>query len=126
MTRWEKTSEREKRRGWGPADEKTFVPQCFSYFPNHLSLAEIEIWMRRHRIDDLQKRITIQDYEQNDNDIRSPSPEPVYDAKTGLRQNTREQRLKEKYFKERLRLIDEVLELDPSYVPPPDYKPPKK
>jgi hypothetical protein len=44
----------------------------------------------RHRIDDLQRRIAVQDYEANDPDIRSPSPEPVYDAKTGLRMNTRE------------------------------------
>ena len=71
-------------------------------------------------------RIQAQDYEQNDADIRSPSPEPVYDSKTGLRKNPREQRLKDKYYKERLRLIDEVIAMDPTYVPPPDYKPPKK
>ena len=29
-------------------------------------------------------------------------------------------------MKERLKLIDEVLQLDSTYVPPPDYKPPKK
>ena len=50
----------------------------------------------------------------------------MYDSKTGLRQNTREQRLKDKYYKERLRLIDEVIAMDPTYVAPPDYKPPKK
>ena len=87
---------------------------------------DVEIWIRRHRIDDLQKRITLQDFEANDLDLRSPSPEPVYDSKTGLRSNTREQRYRDRYVKERLRLIDEVLSLDPSYVPPPDYKPPKK
>ena len=69
----------------------------------------------------------LQDYEQqNDPDLRSPSPEPIYDAKTGLRSNTREQRLKDKYVKERYRLITEVIEMDPSFVPPSDYKPPKK
>jgi splicing factor 1 len=65
-------------------------------------------------------------FESNDPDLRSPSPEPVYDAKTGLRQNTREQRLKEKYIKERLRLIEEVMLMDPNFIPPPDYRPPKK
>jgi len=55
-----------------------------------MSHRQIEVWIRRHRIDDLQARIQAQDYEQNDADIRSPSPEPVYDSKTGLRQNTRE------------------------------------
>ena len=49
------------------------------------------------------------DFEQNDPDIRSPSPEPVYDPKTGLRMNTRDQRLKDKYLRERQRLIYEVL-----------------
>lgn len=50
----------------------------------------------------------------------------MYDPRTGLRQNTREYRLKEKYIKERLKLIDEVILMDPTYIPPPDYKPPKK
>ena len=34
--------------------------------------------------------------------------------------------MKDKYYKERLKLIDEVIALDPQYEPPPDYKPPKK
>ena len=103
-----------------------FTPQCFSYFPKDYSQLQVEIWTRRHRIDDLQKRIAIQDFEGNDPDIRSLSPEPTYDQKTGLRSNTRELRYRDRYVKERLRLIDEVLSLDPTYVPPADYKPPKK
>lgn len=35
-------------------------------------------------------------------------------------------RLKDKYIKERHRLITEVIGLDPSFVAPSDYKPPKK
>jgi len=80
----------------------------------------------RHRIDDLQRRIAMQDWESADADIRSPSPEPVYDPKTGLRMNTKEQRYKDKYVRERNSLIAEVLVMDPSYMAPPDYKPPKK
>jgi len=34
--------------------------------------------------------------------------------------------MKDRYYKERLRLVDEVLAIDPTYIPPPDYKPPKK
>ena len=50
------------------------------------------------------------DYEQqHDADLRSPSPEPIYDTKSGLRTNTREQRLKDKYVKERNTLIGEVV-----------------
>jgi splicing factor 1 len=40
--------------------------------------------------------------------------------------NTRDLRMKDKYIKERTKLITEVIELDPTYVPPPDYKPPKR
>ena len=128
VSRWEDVSKRSTRlkKGWQPAHLKSFTPQCFSQFPKHYTQLEIEIWIRRHRIDDLQKRITVQDFEANDPDIRSQSPEPIYDAKTGLRANTREQRHRDRYIKERLRLIDEVLGMDETYVPPPDYKPPKK
>ena len=48
------------------------------------------IYIGRHRIDDLQRRIAMQDYESADVDIRSTSPEPIYDPKTGLRMNTKE------------------------------------
>jgi splicing factor 1 len=68
----------------------------------------------------------MQDWESADADIRSPSPEPVYDPKTGLRMNTKEQRYKDKYVRERNALIAEVLVIDPTYMAPPDYKPPKK
>ena len=63
----------------------------------------------------MQKRIAMQDWESADNDIRSPSPEPIYDPKTGLRMNTKELRYKEKYIKERNTLIAEVLTMDPTY-----------
>jgi hypothetical protein len=57
----------------------------------------------------------MQDWESADNDIRSPSPEPIYDPKTGLRMNTKELRYKEKYIKERNTLIAEVLTMDTTY-----------
>jgi hypothetical protein len=91
ISRWESAQDRSKRvSGWHSPSEKTFTPQCFSYFPREMTLLDIEIWTRRHRIDDLQRRIAEQDYEANDGDIRSPSPEPIYDAKTGQRSNTRD------------------------------------
>lgn len=54
-SRWEDLVKRESRikKGWGPAHLKQFTPQCFSYFPKEYSSREIEIWIRRHRIDDL-------------------------------------------------------------------------
>ena len=56
---------------------------------------------------------------------RSPSPPPVYDA-NGVRQNTREQRYREKQTKRRTTLIEELIKRDPTYKPPADYKPEKK
>lgn len=80
----------------------------------------------RHRLDDLQRRLAIGDFETNDPDISSPSPEPVYDSKTGQRLNTRDVRLREEFNNERMLIIEMLMEVDKSFKPPPDYKPPKK
>lgn len=45
---------------------------------------------------------------------RSPSPEPVYDQ-YGVRSNTREQRLKAKFTKERQDLIETLIKTHPGY-----------
>jgi hypothetical protein len=40
--------------------QKSFTSQCFSYLPIHdKSLLEIEILIRKHRIDDLTKRLIL-------------------------------------------------------------------
>ncbi len=58
ISRWEETEEqRAKKKGWGDVADKTFTPQCFSHFPLNMSHRQVEIWIRRHRIDDLQARI---------------------------------------------------------------------
>ena len=75
------------------------------------------IWLTgRHRLDDLQRRLAIGDYEINDNDLRSPSPEPVYDGKTGVRVNTRDVRAKEKYNFEKNAVIEQLVALDPTFI----------
>jgi splicing factor 1 len=144
-SRWNAPIERQepefRRSRWGPAkplpgqrkkylddEEFTFTAQTFSYLPIfEKSTHEIEVLIRKHRIDDLSKRIIMGDYEnRNDPDLRSPSPPPKYDAKTGEKLNPRENRLKERHLRERQLLIAEVLRMDPDYLPPPDYKPPKK
>ncbi|KAL4516099.1 hypothetical protein Ndes2526B_g00806 [Nannochloris sp. 'desiccata'] len=56
---------------------------------------------------------------------RSPSPSPIYDS-NGIRQNTREVRMKEKIARQRNIIIEELLKRDPTYQPPADYKPEKK
>ena len=56
---------------------------------------------------------------------RSPSPEPVYDQ-NGVRQNTKEVIDREKFHTRRMGVIEELVEMCPSFRPPPDYKPTKK
>jgi splicing factor 1 len=56
---------------------------------------------------------------------RSPSPPPIYDA-NGIRQNTRDVRMKEKMASRRNMLIEELIKRDESYKPPTDWKPEKK
>jgi splicing factor 1 len=77
-------------------------------------------------LEDLTRRLLTSDFENVDPDLRSPSPEPVYDSKSGLRLNTRDVRAKENYIKEKNSIIEELISLDETYKPPQDYKPPKK
>lgn len=47
-------------------------------------------------MEDISRRLTAHDFDIYDPDVRSPSPEPIYDPKTNQRINTRESRAKEK------------------------------
>jgi splicing factor 1 len=51
---------------------------------------------------------------------RDPSPPPRYDS-NGKRTNTREIRMREDLMKERVKVIEELIRVNPSYIPPPDY-----
>jgi splicing factor 1 len=104
--------------------DKSFVPPPLTYIPSFLNQDQIELLLRQYRIEDISRRLTANDLEIQDYDIRSPSPEPIYDPKTGQRINTREARAKEKLLKERNTCIEECLRIDPLYKPPADYKPP--
>ncbi|KAF3778405.1 Branchpoint-bridging protein [Nymphaea thermarum] len=54
----------------------------------------------------------------------SPSPEPIYDNQ-GVRINTREFRVNEQLTRKRLELISQLIQKNPSFKPPVDYKPPR-
>jgi splicing factor 1 len=51
---------------------------------------------------------------------RSPSPPPKYDS-NGKRTNTREVRMREALMKEKTRLIEELVKINPLYQPPIDF-----
>ena len=115
-----------RKTRWGADYEKVFTPLSYTNIPDNIDIDTFELVIRRSRLDDINRRIGLGDYENADPDLRSPSPEPIYDKKTGQRLNTREVRTKEKYLKEKNSLIEELILLDKSYIPPIDYKPPKK
>lgn len=52
---------------------------------------------------------------------RSPSPEPIYNNE-GKRLNTREYRTRKKLEDERHQLIQQMLDVNPEFKPPADYK----
>jgi hypothetical protein len=115
-----------RRTRWGPIYEKTFTPTTVSKIPEEVDIDTFEILLRRNRLEDVTRRLQCGDWEDVDPDLRSPSPEPIYDPKSGFRLNTREVRNREKYAQERNSIIEELMKMDKSYRAPSDYKPPKK
>jgi hypothetical protein len=115
-----------KKTRWGADYEKFFTPVPFTQVPENLDQDQFEILILKYRLDDITRRLNSNDYEQVDIDLRSPSPEPIYDSKTGVRLNTRDVRIKENYIKEKNSIIEELIFTDKSYLPPSDYRPPKK
>jgi splicing factor 1 len=89
-------------------------------------IRKLPLTIGKYRLDDISMRLNTNDWENADPDLRSPSPEPTYDSRSGKRLNTREVRTKEKYIKEKHSLIEELIILDTKYTPPIDYRPPKK
>lgn len=104
--------------------DRSFFPPPLTYIPDFLNPDQVELILRQFRIEDISRRLTANDLEIQDFEVRSPSPEPIYDPKTGQRMNTREVRAREKLQKERNTCIEECLRIDPLYKPPADYKPP--
>lgn len=70
----------------------------------------------RHRLDDVQRILALNDFENNDPDLRSLSPDPIYDPRTGVRLNTREARNKDMYTKEKNTLIEDLLKMDSTFI----------
>lgn len=115
-----------RRTRWGADYEKSFIPLTITKIPDEVDVDTFEILIRKNRLEDISRRLQTQDWENQDQDLRSLSPEPIYDSKTGIRLNTREVRTKEKYVKEKNSIIEDLILLDKNYKPPNDYRPPKK
>jgi hypothetical protein len=124
-SRWDNIK-KGKNDGFNEPHDKTFTPMPFCYLPKGKTMTELEILILRHRLEDVQKRLAVGDFEINDPDLRSPSPEIAYDAVTGEKTNSREIRHKERYTTEKNFIVEELLKLDNNFIAPADYKPPMK
>ncbi len=83
---------------------------------------ELEYLLRLYRLDEVSKKLILNDCVTNDTDLRSPSPPPIYDNKSGQRVNTRANRWKEYLTREKHDLVEELKLLKPEqFNTPKDY-----
>ena len=119
-----------KRAKWSSEADKVFTPPPVTSIPKNMDINTFENLLRKKKLAEIEKKIStgifIDEEVDNDKDLRTPSPEPIYDPRSGQRLNTRELRNKEKFLKQKNLLINELIQYDEEYKPPQGYKPPKK
>lgn len=128
----EEEPQKEKKRTsrWGEEWEKSFQPPIYNNIPRGMTIDDVEYLMSNeiiqlhlpitihlglHRLDEITRNLNLNDLEMGDLDIRSPSPDPIYD-KNGVRVNTRVVRAKEKLLREKNDLIEECARLRRNFV----------
>ena len=121
----QKKESKERPTKWGNELEKTFKPPALPGIARGLCLEDVEYLIRLYRLDELTKKKNLGQLEIEDKDVRSPSPEPIYD-KNGKRLNTTELRVKDDMKREIHTLIEECMAMNPKFIPPPEYKNMKK
>eukprot|EP00094_Tigriopus_californicus_P010992 TCALIF_10603-PA protein Name:"Similar to SF1 Splicing factor 1 (Homo sapiens)" AED:0.14 eAED:0.14 QI:107/0.6/0.5/1/1/1/6/113/717 len=121
--RAERRKKRKSRWGGGE-DEKTFIPGMPTMMPQGLSKEQEEAYLLQLKIEDTSRRLRSGDFGIPINpEDRSPSPEPIYSS-DGKRMNTREYRKRRELEELRHNSITRMVDINPEYKPPPDYKPP--
>jgi len=119
-----------KRAKWSSEEEKIFTPAPVTSIPKNVDINTFENLLRKKKLAEIEKKIStgnfVDEEVDNDKDLRTPSPEPVYDPRSGQRTNTRESRNKEKFLQQKNLIISELMLYDSDYKPPQGYKPPKK
>eukprot|EP01055_Gregarina_sp_Pseudo9_P004868 Gregarina_sp_Pseudo_9__4867@NODE_508_length_2671_cov_40_733283_g479_i0_p1_GENE_NODE_508_length_2671_cov_40_733283_g479_i0NODE_508_length_2671_cov_40_733283_g479_i0_p1_ORF_typecomplete_len357_score49_69SF1HH/PF16275_5/5_6e27KH_1/PF00013_29/2_3e11zfCCHC_3/PF13917_6/0_009zfCCHC_3/PF13917_6/0_002zfCCHC_4/PF14392_6/0_98zfCCHC_4/PF14392_6/0_034zfCCHC/PF00098_23/0_0034zfCCHC/PF00098_23/13zfCCHC_6/PF15288_6/0_22zfCCHC_6/PF15288_6/19zfRVT/PF13966_6/10zfRVT/PF13966_6/53C1_2/PF03107_16/1_1C1_2/PF03107_16/2 len=110
---------------WGHPENKPYLPPPFLDFPASMTLDQVDQFLREQRLDELNRKLMMGEYELGDPDIRPPSPLPIYD-KDGNRTNRRDIRIKAAMTAEQQRLIEHMIATVPTYVPPADFKPMKR
>ena len=119
-----------KRAKWSSQEDKIFTPPPVTSIPKNIDINTFENLLRKKKLAEIEKKISTGNYideeVDNDKDLRTPSPEPIYDPRSGQRMNTRELRNKEKFLRQKNLLITELIQYDENYKPPQGYKPPKQ
>eukprot|EP01116_Phalansterium_solitarium_P018852 TRINITY_DN5118_c0_g1_i1.p1 TRINITY_DN5118_c0_g1~~TRINITY_DN5118_c0_g1_i1.p1 ORF type:complete len:448 (+),score=148.91 TRINITY_DN5118_c0_g1_i1:145-1488(+) len=112
-----------KRSRWSPPELYIANPlhPIPRWVPTLLTIEQQEALCVRVRVEETTRKPNTGELDIDIN-CRSPSPEPVYD-RDGKRQNTKEQRAKDKLLIERQKLIEEAYRMNPHFRPPPDYTP---
>ncbi|XP_074598503.1 splicing factor 1 [Brevipalpus obovatus] len=114
-----------KSRWGGDENDKVIIPGMPTVLPTNLTPEQEKIYLVQLQIEEISRRLRTGDLGIPDNpEERSPSPEPIYNNE-GKRLNTREFRTRKKLEDERHSLIQQMIQLNPSFKPPADYKPPQ-
>jgi splicing factor 1 len=119
-----RTSTRKRRSRWQPQDEHfasslSAVPKNL---PAGLTIEQQECLATRIRIEELTRKILINDVDMEFFTEREASPEPIYDNH-GKRINTKDLRAKDKLIEERQFLVEVAFTMNPKFKPPADYNP---
>ncbi|KAM7538556.1 hypothetical protein Aperf_G00000047503 [Anoplocephala perfoliata] len=122
---WAIARPRKRRSRWSNANEdKTYVPGMPTQLPPNLTPDQEKMYILQLQIEDITRRLKTGDLGIPANpEDRSPSPEPVYSS-DGKRLNTREYRTRKTMEENRHTFIQQMLELNPDYKPPIDYRAP--
>lgn len=122
----EKEIKRRKTRWADPNESVSMVTSSLSAIPKALpagiTVEQQEALLVRVRIDEITKKLNMNELDLEFINERSPSPEPIYDMQ-GKRINTRDQRARDKLIEERQRLVELALIMNPKFKPPADYTP---
>ncbi|VDD85578.1 unnamed protein product [Enterobius vermicularis] len=103
---------------------KSFVPGMPTILPSNLKDEQRQAYLLQLEVEDATRKLRLGDFMGNpDPALRSPSPEPIYDA-SGKRLNTREIRKRQELEQLRHEKIQALLKLNPNFKPPADYRPP--
>jgi len=117
---------RRKQTRWAPPDvvgpTTASVSAIPKYIPGGLTTEQCEALMVRVRIEEITRKLNLNELDLDLYTERSPSPEPIYDT-NGKRVNTRDQRAREKLMFERQAMVEMAMAMFPQFKPPADYTP---